>query len=47
VKPAETLHYLEYLLDRTQAEREGHDWARFSAEQLASAYAPSDAIYYA
>jgi hypothetical protein len=42
---AEALHYVDFLLSRSNAEEDAADWKRFSAEQLARQYAPTDAIY--
>jgi len=42
---AEALHYLDYLRQRREAEKEDGDWAALSASQLAQHYAPEDAIY--
>ena len=41
----EALRYVDYLLARQTEQRESHDWARFSGEQLAAQYADADAIY--
>lgn len=41
----EVLHFVEFLLTRYEPESEGRDWARFSADQLRSAYHPADAVY--
>jgi hypothetical protein len=41
----EALHYLDYLQQRRQAERDDRDWAAMSAAELAQHYAPEDAIY--
>jgi hypothetical protein len=41
----EALRYVDYLLVRQAEKCEGREWARFSAEQLASQYAAADAIY--
>jgi hypothetical protein len=41
----EALQYVDSLLAR-QAETKGiRDWSRFSAQQLAHQYSPTDAIY--
>ena len=39
------LQYVDALLAGKAEESEARSWSRFSAEQLASQYAPSDAIY--
>lgn len=39
------LQYVDALLAGKAEEAEARSWSRFSAEQLASQYAPSDAIY--
>jgi hypothetical protein len=41
----EALRYVDYLLARQAEQREGRDWAHFSAEQLAAQYSAADAIY--
>ncbi len=41
----EALHYVVALLARQAGTKEGRDWSRFSAQQLASQYAPADSIY--
>jgi hypothetical protein len=41
----EALHYVDSLLARQAERKEGRDWARFSAQQLAAQYSPADAIY--
>ena len=41
----EALHYVDYLLASQSQEREGREWTRFSAEQLALQYADGDSIY--
>ncbi len=41
----EALHYVDYLLTRQAEITEAREWPRFSAEQLATQYAPGDAIY--
>jgi hypothetical protein len=41
----EALRYVDYLLARQTEHREGRDWTRFSAEQLATQYSDTDAIY--
>jgi mRNA interferase MazF len=41
----EALHYVDYLLTNQATEREGREWTRFSAEQLALQYAEADCIY--
>ena len=41
----EALRYVDYLLARQAETNEARDWAKFSSEQLAKAYAPEDAIY--
>ena len=41
----EALHYIDYLLERQSETEEARDWAKFSADQLAGAYTPEDAIY--
>jgi hypothetical protein len=42
---SEVLHFVEFLLARHQPEIEQEEWARFSANQLLSAYGPADAVY--
>jgi hypothetical protein len=42
---AEALHYVDFLLSRRSAEKEGKEWSQFSATQLAHQYSPEDAIY--
>ncbi len=41
----EALRYVDYLIERQAETRDARDWAKFAAEQLAQAYAPSDAVY--
>jgi hypothetical protein len=41
----EALRYVDFLLERQSDTEAARDWAKFSAEQLARAYAPEDAIY--
>ena len=41
----EALHYVDSLLVRQAEIKESRDWARFSAQQLASQYSATDAIY--
>lgn len=41
----EALLYVDKLLTRQTELNDRHDWARFSAEQLAAQYSPGDAIY--
>jgi hypothetical protein len=36
---------VDYLVERQTEAREARDWAKFAAEQLALAYAPTDAVY--
>jgi hypothetical protein len=42
---AETLHYVDFLLTRREAEEQNKEWARFSASQLDKQYAPEDSVY--
>jgi hypothetical protein len=42
---SEVLHFVEFLLARSEPESEDGDWARFSGDQLLTAYGPADAIY--
>lgn len=42
---AEMLHYVDFLLARSAADKEDKEWSQFSATQLAAQYAPEDAIY--
>ncbi len=42
---AEALHYVDFLLARGAAEREGKEWGQFSATQLGRQYSPEDAVY--
>ena len=42
----ETLHYIDSLLAHPTAAAAAWEWTRFSGEQLASHYAPEDAIYH-
>jgi hypothetical protein len=42
---SEVLHFVEFLLARHAPEAEDKDWARFSANQLLTAYGPADAAY--
>lgn len=39
------LQYVDALLAGEAEESEARSWSRFSADQLASQYVPSDAIY--
>ena len=41
----EALYFVECLLARKDEGKETRDWSRFSAQQLSSQYAPTDAIY--
>jgi hypothetical protein len=41
----EALHYVDYLLSRQAEHGETNEWARFSAQQLASQYSGADGIY--
>ena len=41
----EALHYVDFLLARRGAEKEGKEWSQFSATELARQYSPQDAIY--
>jgi hypothetical protein len=41
----EALHYVEYLLQRQDAAREGREWTEAWAAHLHSAYADGDAVY--
>ena len=41
----EALQYVDLLLAGQAELNEGHNWSRFSAQQLAAQYAPADAIY--
>ena len=41
----EALRYVDYLVERQSEAEAARDWAKFSANQLARAYAPEDAIY--
>ena len=41
----EALDFVEFLLARKAESREAQDWSRFSAEQLAGQYGPTDAVY--
>lgn len=41
----EALHYVEYLLQRQDAAREGREWTEACAANLHAAYSESDAVY--
>jgi hypothetical protein len=41
----EALHYVEYLLQRQDAARDGREWADACAVNLHAAYGDSDAVY--
>jgi hypothetical protein len=41
----EALHYVEYLLQRQDAAREGLEWNAMYASHLHSAYCDSDTVY--
>jgi Protein of unknown function (DUF2281) len=42
---SEVLRFVEFLLARYEPEAEDKEWARFSADQLLTAYGPTDAAY--
>ncbi len=42
---ADALQYIDFLLTRSSAEKEGKAWSEFSTTQLARQYSPEDAIY--
>jgi len=42
---SEVLHFVEFLLTRSEPEAEDKEWASFSASQLLTAYGPEDAVY--
>ncbi|MBI4602498.1 MAG: DUF2281 domain-containing protein [Planctomycetes bacterium] len=41
----EVLDFIEFLLARESTRSETCEWARFSAQELASAYGPADTVY--
>ncbi|HPM84002.1 MAG TPA: hypothetical protein PLF81_25020 [Candidatus Anammoximicrobium sp.] len=42
---SEVLRFVEFLLARCEPDAEDKAWARFSAEQLLTAYGAEDAVY--
>jgi hypothetical protein len=41
----EALHYVEYLVQRQDAAREGREWTEACATHLHAAYSDLDAVY--
>lgn len=41
----EALHYVEYLLQRQDAARDGREWTEACASHFHTAYGDSDAVY--